>query len=63
MNSKIQKKIDEIKRQSAQSKAFSAAVTSNVTISTNDALSISIRSKKDADTFMSEVKAISKSKS
>jgi hypothetical protein len=59
MNSRIQGKINEIKKLSAQSKSGRQS-SYKTTTSTIDGLSMAIRTKKDADTFMAELKAIKK---
>lgn len=58
MNQIVQRKIEEIKRMAATQKASSGVsfVRENESL---DGLSIAIRSKKDADDFMAELKAIS----
>lgn len=59
MNSRVQGKINEIKKLSAQSKN-SRQVSSGTDNQSTDGLSLAIRTKKDADTFMAELKAIRK---
>ncbi|RFM26266.1 hypothetical protein [Deminuibacter soli] len=59
MNSKIQGKIDEIKKLSAQSKPGRQS-SYKITNTSSDSLSMAIRNKKDADTFMAELKALKK---
>lgn len=59
MNSKIQAKIDEIKKQSEQTKG-ERKLPARVSSSKADSLSLAIRTKKDADAFMAEIDAIRK---
>ena len=59
MNSRVQGKINEIKKLSARSKTgYSVSVGTRK--QSTDGLSMAIHSKKDADTFMMELKAIRK---
>jgi hypothetical protein len=61
MNARIQNKIDEIKKLSTQSKT-DRPVSYKTVAQTKDGLSVAIRTQKDADTFMAELKAIGKKK-
>jgi len=59
MNSRIQGKLNEIKRLSADTKGRYID-SSGTRKDSTDGLSAAIHSKKDADTFMTELKAIRK---
>ncbi|WP_207531821.1 hypothetical protein [Desertivirga arenae] len=59
MNSRIQGKIAEIKRLSDQNKK-TGKITYSYATQSRDGLSIAIRTSKDAETFMAELKAIKK---
>lgn len=59
MNSRVQGKINEIKKLSARSKT-SHSVSSATRKQSTDGLSVAIHSKRDAETFMTELNAIRK---
>jgi hypothetical protein len=59
MNSRVQGKINEIKKLSARSKT-GYPVPGNAGKQNTDGLSMAIHSKRDADTFITELKAIRK---
>jgi len=59
MNSHVQGKIDDIKKLAARPKA-GHVVSSGTKRQSTDGLSMAIRTQKDADTFMTELKAIRK---
>lgn len=60
MNARVQRKINEIKKLSGQTAGRSAA--SHRSEQRADGLSMAIRSKRDAETFLSELNAIKKKK-
>jgi hypothetical protein len=59
MNSRVQGKINEIKKLSARSKS-GYSVPDGTKKHKSDGLSMSIHSQRDADTFITELKAIRK---
>ena len=59
MNSRVQGKLNEIRTLSAKNKK-SCKTPSRTQLTIVDGLSMAISSKKDADTFMTELKAIKK---
>ena len=59
MNSHVQGKINEIKKLSARSKT-GYSVSDGTKKQSPDGLSMAIHSKRDADTFIAELKAIRK---
>ena len=59
MNSRVQGKINEIKKLSARSKA-GYSVSGGIRKQNADGLSMAIHSKRDAETFMTELNAIRK---
>ena len=59
MNSRVQGKINEIKKLAARSKA-GGLISFGMRKQNADGLSMAIRSQKDADAFMTELKAIKK---
>ena len=59
MNSRVQGKINDIKKMAARPKT-GYQVSSGTRKQSTDGLSMAIRTKKDADTFMTELKAIRK---